>query len=246
MACGILVPWPGVKPTPLALEEWSLNHWTSREVPQQDGFCYLNKGIPIRFALNQWFSYPGAHPNHLEDLLKHRFPEPVPRVSDAVHLKQDPTVCICNKLSSDAGMFPVQASPHFEIQSLLKKETTVLLCHPLPEWKDLKIYTEAKCLVVPFWGISGHNPLYQRNLPLLRLNALDQSWRVLSRGYAELRRRKFSRWSLPKEGTGFSNKQLVSLFCGIRKSCLKLLPIMPEGRKANPLPWSSLWPLLQD
>ena len=33
VACGILVPRPGIKPTPLALEEWSLNHWTSREVP---------------------------------------------------------------------------------------------------------------------------------------------------------------------------------------------------------------------
>ena len=33
MACGILVPWPGIKPAPLALEAQSLNHWTTREVP---------------------------------------------------------------------------------------------------------------------------------------------------------------------------------------------------------------------
>ena len=32
-ACGISVPQPRVKPVPLALEAWSLNHWTAREVP---------------------------------------------------------------------------------------------------------------------------------------------------------------------------------------------------------------------
>ena len=32
MACGILVPWPGVKPLSPALESQSLNHWTVREV----------------------------------------------------------------------------------------------------------------------------------------------------------------------------------------------------------------------
>ena len=32
-AYGILVPQLGIEPMPLALEAWSLNHWTSREVP---------------------------------------------------------------------------------------------------------------------------------------------------------------------------------------------------------------------
>ena len=32
-ACGILVSWPRIEPAPLALEAWSLNHWTTREVP---------------------------------------------------------------------------------------------------------------------------------------------------------------------------------------------------------------------
>ena len=30
--CGILVLWPGI-PSPTAVEVWSLNHWTDREVP---------------------------------------------------------------------------------------------------------------------------------------------------------------------------------------------------------------------
>ena len=29
----ILVPWPGIRPTPPALEAWSLNHWTAWEGP---------------------------------------------------------------------------------------------------------------------------------------------------------------------------------------------------------------------
>ena len=33
-ACWILVPRPGIKPTPPAVEARSLNHWTAREVPE--------------------------------------------------------------------------------------------------------------------------------------------------------------------------------------------------------------------
>ena len=33
MACGILVPQPGIEPTTPALEGGFLNHWTTREVP---------------------------------------------------------------------------------------------------------------------------------------------------------------------------------------------------------------------
>ena len=32
-ACGILVPRPGMERVPPALEVWSLNHWSTREVP---------------------------------------------------------------------------------------------------------------------------------------------------------------------------------------------------------------------
>ena len=33
MACGILVPQPGIKPTSLALEVQCLNCWITKEVP---------------------------------------------------------------------------------------------------------------------------------------------------------------------------------------------------------------------
>ena len=32
VACGTLVPWPGMKPMPPALAVWSLNHWIARKV----------------------------------------------------------------------------------------------------------------------------------------------------------------------------------------------------------------------
>ena len=34
MAFGILVPRPGIEPTPRTLEAWSPNHCTTREAPQ--------------------------------------------------------------------------------------------------------------------------------------------------------------------------------------------------------------------
>ena len=37
VACGILVPGPGIKPATPALEVQSLNHWTTREVPLNPG-----------------------------------------------------------------------------------------------------------------------------------------------------------------------------------------------------------------
>ena len=33
LTCRILVPWPGVRPSPPVVEVWSFNHWTAREIP---------------------------------------------------------------------------------------------------------------------------------------------------------------------------------------------------------------------
>ena len=32
VACGILVPYPGIELAPPAVEAWRVNHWTTREV----------------------------------------------------------------------------------------------------------------------------------------------------------------------------------------------------------------------
>ena len=41
-AYGILVPQPEIEPAPPAVEVWSLNHCTSREVPLRTHFCSVN------------------------------------------------------------------------------------------------------------------------------------------------------------------------------------------------------------
>ena len=33
MACGVLVPRPGIEPAPSAVKVWRPNHWTGREFP---------------------------------------------------------------------------------------------------------------------------------------------------------------------------------------------------------------------
>ena len=38
MECRLLVPRPGIEPSLSLLEVWTLNHWTSREIPL---FCFL-------------------------------------------------------------------------------------------------------------------------------------------------------------------------------------------------------------
>ena len=43
VACGISVPWPGIEPTPSAVESQNLNHWAAREVPP---FLFPNAGFP--------------------------------------------------------------------------------------------------------------------------------------------------------------------------------------------------------
>ena len=41
MACGILVPQPGIESRPWALKVWSPSHWTTREFPAPTSLCSL-------------------------------------------------------------------------------------------------------------------------------------------------------------------------------------------------------------
>ena len=58
MACGILVPQPGIEPSSPAVEAQSLNHWCAREVPISFSFfldfaykrCHISASV-----LNPWF-----------------------------------------------------------------------------------------------------------------------------------------------------------------------------------------------
>ena len=52
IACRILVPWPGIEPSSLGLEAWSLNHWTTRKV-----LLYLYFYFLFHHALSQDIEY---------------------------------------------------------------------------------------------------------------------------------------------------------------------------------------------
>ena len=54
VACGILVPRPGIKPIPPAVEVQSLNHWTTREVPLE-AFSTLQADLKIHLQMTQYY-----------------------------------------------------------------------------------------------------------------------------------------------------------------------------------------------
>ena len=47
----ILVPQPGIKPVPRAVEVWSLNHRTTREIPLGSFFFFLIKALILFITL---------------------------------------------------------------------------------------------------------------------------------------------------------------------------------------------------
>ena len=70
-ACGIfscgmrdLIPWPGMEPGPPALGAWSLNHWTTREVPQID-FNLEHKAGDMADAIFIFLGGPAATQVHI-------------------------------------------------------------------------------------------------------------------------------------------------------------------------------------
>ena len=58
-ALGILVPWPGIEPTPTSLEVWSLNYWTTRAVPYHR---FLTPQSPLLFQAVFALPPPEQHP----------------------------------------------------------------------------------------------------------------------------------------------------------------------------------------
>ena len=52
MACRILVPWPGIEPTPSAVKVWGPNHCTTRELP-----VFLHYSLPLVQFLPQQMSF---------------------------------------------------------------------------------------------------------------------------------------------------------------------------------------------
>ena len=63
MACGILVSWPGIEPAPPAVEVWSLNHWTSREVQINYYFFKFNSFLSFFFFFSIKAKFLGISKN---------------------------------------------------------------------------------------------------------------------------------------------------------------------------------------
>ena len=65
VTCRILVSWPGIEPAPLAVEGWSLNHWTTREVPCSSNFDFSCKSSKWwLFSMYLFYMYVENHINY--------------------------------------------------------------------------------------------------------------------------------------------------------------------------------------
>ena len=53
LACRILVPWSGIESVPPEVEAWSLNHWTTKEVPSSPFLMFMEIKGRKRATLNQ-------------------------------------------------------------------------------------------------------------------------------------------------------------------------------------------------
>ena len=71
MACGILVPWPGIEPGATAVKAPSPNHWTTREFPEQ------NIIMSITYRWKSWGPASHNYWAHVLQLLKPARLEPV-------------------------------------------------------------------------------------------------------------------------------------------------------------------------
>ena len=66
-ACGFLLPCPGIKPMSPAVEAWSPNHWTAREVPTPLGLLSASPAPPCpsnpsAFSLQQHWPDRSSNP----------------------------------------------------------------------------------------------------------------------------------------------------------------------------------------
>ena len=50
-ACGILVSRPGIEPLPPAVIAWSLNHWTTTEIPRACSLIYPQDAVSQNLLL---------------------------------------------------------------------------------------------------------------------------------------------------------------------------------------------------
>ena len=106
VACGILVPPPGTEPVSPAVEVWSLNYWTAREVPVLCTFLLsLCFGVHMLrpqevFTEHPWRSvygcvYTSSNPRyHPMSMCSHALVELLQQCTH-IHTANQETVCLC-------------------------------------------------------------------------------------------------------------------------------------------------------
>ena len=117
-ACGILVPRPGIEPVPLAVEAWSLNHWTTREVPAH---CFPRL-INLRFCSGIYSNYILVF--RCEDLLQLAWsPDPqLPLSWPTFQMEVTPShIRLCGMVSCTLAL--AQLSNHTEFCFLVRLHT---------------------------------------------------------------------------------------------------------------------------
>ena len=70
VACGILVPWPGMEPAPLAVKVQSLNHWTTRQFPS---LVFMKTHVILLSLLSYILGFCKNFCGHPSMLLMYRF-----------------------------------------------------------------------------------------------------------------------------------------------------------------------------
>ena len=144
-ACGILAPWPRIKPTPPAFERWSLNHWTPQGV-----LIILNTYCQITFRENNCCSVTQLCPTLWPHGLQHTglpYPSPSPGAcSNSCPASQwcHPTISSsvipfssCLQNSPASGSFPVSQLFTSGGQSIEVSASASVLPMNIQDWFSL-------------------------------------------------------------------------------------------------------------
>ena len=62
LACGILFPWPGIEPGPLAVKAWSPNHWVAWKILTSPYFCLCTAFTQTWCKLIFYFGFMASPP----------------------------------------------------------------------------------------------------------------------------------------------------------------------------------------
>ena len=150
----ILIPWPGVKPTPPAVEGQCLNHWTTKEVPKRS-FLYLchtegyldHKRHKSKIDLSRIVLICGKcnlKKNRFTEWLRHSNHCSGPRAAAAKSLQSCPTLC-----------YPIDGSPPGSVvPGILQARTLEWVAIPFSNaWKckvKVKLLSRVRLLMTPW------------------------------------------------------------------------------------------------